>query len=227
MGVGDPGSQLGLCRKSPKTKRMLVEATSMVQSAPSALASPTFYPPAGKQAAKSSPLRRPPGGQTGSHPAASMIESKCGRTCTNLEEESDEETGWCLAGRLPHQCGDQRTRFSEATAPDEPPEAPEPRCQWEDWAATLNQRHEKPIRPQLLMLQANNEEEPFLTLTNAAAWGSSPNMPVFEACIPDGPASFGQHPYLQPLNLSDAASEGESKSRVCLAGLSKGLYVCL
>ena len=151
------------------------------------------------------------------------------RQCSDaaLRTEDASETGQCPKSCLPHQCGDQRTRFLKATAQDEPEELQEPRCQWEDWAATLDMRHDKAVHPQPLTEEANEEEKHFLHVSHAAAWGSSPNLSVLKHAYRAGRPLFGQHPYLQPLNLSDAASEGESKSRACLAGLSSGLYVCL
>ena len=91
----------------------------------------------------------------------------------------------------------------------------------------MNKRPEETIRPQLLKSEANDKEEHILSMSHAAAWGSSPNFAVLNHAYRAGRPLFGQHPYLQPLNLSDAASEGESKSKACLAGLSRGMCVCI
>ena len=151
------------------------------------------------------------------------------KTGTTLEPEDETGTGWCLRGCLPHQCGDQAERFLKAKAADELPEVEETSCDWENWAAKIDNRP-APSCPMTSRRTRNTTAKAvFLFESHANAWGSVMRHHIFDlnrACLMSRP-SFGRQAYIQPLDLSDAASEGESKSKHCLAGLPKGLCVCI
>jgi len=152
-----------------------------------------------------------------------------GGTGTALEPEDETTTGRCLKGYLPHQCGDQAERFLKAEAADELPEVEETSCAWEDWAAKIDNRQAASHPATSRRTGNTTAEKVFLFESHANAGGSVKRHHLFalnHACMMSRP-SFGRQAYIQPLDLSDAASEGESKSKSCLAGLSRGMCVCI
>ena len=176
------------------------------------------------------------GMQPGGHPAAckeersrrKRIETSSGMTSQpeelnrDYEEGGDAMTGGCIENCLPHLHGDQAKRFLKATAPDEPHEGEDCGCQWEAWAAKIDNRQLPSIG--LRNKSKNEKSEMEQNLSRDLAGDGEGTFAVFTHPYLTGQPR--EHPYIQPLDLSDAASEGESKSKACLAGLSRGMCVC-
>jgi len=223
----------GLCRISPKISGCKREVYNEVGS--DAYAQSIGNTQASREAGSPHPAPALAIGQTVEPPPGYMKRTAAGSkmsgrppsagcTSATLDQENDEETGWCLKGCLPHQCGDQAARFLRAEAADEPPELPEPRCDWEDWAAKLDQRPAPSHSSTTSRVEETTAGEVFESHLNA--WGSDHIFALNHPYLISQP-SFGRHPYIQPLDLPDAASEGESKSKACPAVLSRGMCVCI